>query len=95
MVVRLTAERCAVPLASATIRGRDSECAALDDVLDRVRDGRSSVLVLRGNSRHPDPRPLAANSYSTTDDSRQTQIVARIFLARNFTRRYGVAHECS
>jgi predicted ATP-dependent serine protease len=34
--------------ASTSLRGRRSETAALDGLLDRVRTGRSAVLVLRG-----------------------------------------------
>jgi predicted ATPase len=30
--------------------GRRGECAALDGLLDRVRGGRSAVLVLRGEA---------------------------------------------
>jgi hypothetical protein len=56
VVVGLTAERCALPLASATLPGRVSESAALDGLLDWVGDGRSDVLVLPGeHSRHPHP----------------------------------------
>jgi DNA-binding CsgD family transcriptional regulator len=33
-----------------SLRGRESECATLDALLDRVRGGRSAVLVLRGEA---------------------------------------------
>ena len=38
----------AAPLSS--LYGRQTECAALDGLLDRVRGGRSAVLVLRGEA---------------------------------------------
>ena len=41
-------QRDADPLTS--LYGRRSECAALDGLLDRVRGGRSAVLVLRGEA---------------------------------------------
>jgi predicted ATP-dependent serine protease len=36
--------------AMTSLYGRRSECAALDGLLDRVRGGRSAVLVLRGEA---------------------------------------------
>ena len=36
--------------ALTSLYGRRSECAALDGLLDRVRGGRSGVLVLRGEA---------------------------------------------
>ncbi len=35
---------------SSSLHGRQTECAALDGLLDRVRGGRSAVLVLRGEA---------------------------------------------
>ena len=34
----------------SSLYGRQTECAALDGLLDRVRGGRSAVLVLRGEA---------------------------------------------
>ena len=36
--------------ALTSLHGRRNECAALDGLLDRVRGGRSAVLVLRGEA---------------------------------------------
>jgi AAA ATPase domain len=38
------------PSSLSSLHGRQTECAALDGLLDRVRGGRSAVLVLRGEA---------------------------------------------
>jgi len=50
--IRLAAASAAgtVPGRLTMLRGRRAECGALDELLDGVRDGRSAVLVVRGEA---------------------------------------------
>jgi DNA-binding CsgD family transcriptional regulator/tetratricopeptide (TPR) repeat protein len=50
--IRLAAVSAAgtVPGRPTMLRGRRAECGALDELLDGVRDGRSAVLVVRGEA---------------------------------------------
>jgi hypothetical protein len=50
------------------------ECAALEDLLQRIRIGESAVLVLRGEARSPS---TASFAYPTTRLSRRAEADAR------------------
>jgi hypothetical protein len=51
------------------------ECAALEDLLQRIRIGESAVLVLRGEARSPS---TASFAYPTTRLSRRAEADARV-----------------
>lgn len=46
--------------ASTSLYGRRSECAVLDGLLERVRGGRSAVLVMGPMTRQPARQPSSS-----------------------------------